>query len=214
MADIQAPPVRKESTQEPRLRKPFLTVPPHLQLTKTPAPDFFLETPIFGVHNLLWGKIKPGDTTVASHEDVLRYGARYTVEEAVELISSAHPEYKVDNKRVSTRLSDAKDMVAKAYGVERAMAKRQFDEAQTHFGAKKRKDALAATRRRRGGISKGGAMTGLVGMTPDEEVKMSTQAETELAAGILVGLSGTAWAKRTGVKECEKAMSREISSQR
>lgn len=160
-----------------------------------------------GVNNLLWGKVKHGDTTVAHHEDVLRFGARFTVEEAVEKITTTHPDLGLDNKRMSTRLSDAKAVVAKAHEVSRAVVKKQFDEAQTHFGVKKRKDRLAASRRRRGGVSSGLAATMLPsGLTEHEEgMKLnSDDGEAAVAAGVLVGLSGNAWAKFIGVKECEE----------
>ncbi|CAK1361228.1 hypothetical protein CB0940_03379 [Cercospora beticola] len=183
-------------------------------------PNFFTQDSALGVRNPLWGRIKPRTRiTLEHHEDALRLGARYTIEDLVDFVATARPSISVDIRHVSTRLTDAGDFVAKAYGVERAVVRREFEAAQKLFGVSKRKDLLAAARRRgrekrrgRSGSARE-ALSERVATVPTEDVaEDSDEMETvelmrvERAASILAGLSRRAWEEEISVEECEERM--------
>ncbi|PPJ57039.1 hypothetical protein CBER1_00574 [Cercospora berteroae] len=180
-------------------------------------PNFFTQDPTLGVRNPQWGRIKPRTRiTLENHEDALRLGARYTTEDLADLVATARPSISVDIRHVSTRLTDAGDFVAKAYGVERAVVRREFEAAQEYFGVRKRKDLLAATRRRerrKCSVSSGEVSSGCVDAVHVEEAAQESDEmeivelrSVEEAASILAGLSRRAWEEEISVEECDAGL--------
>ncbi|KAM3423379.1 hypothetical protein BST61_g813 [Cercospora zeina] len=181
-------------------------------------PDFFNKDSTMGVQNPLWSRNLAPTITIEHHEDILRFAARYTIEELVRLLAIARPFIMAGHERVSARLSDATEVVATAYDVPRAVMRRQFDAAQIHFGVQGREDLLGARGRKKVGGSSGspGPSSGDSVMTvvPSDKTvqhweEMLRLRDAELAASTLMGLSNRAWWEGMGVKECEERLGKQ-----
>ncbi|KAF2213135.1 hypothetical protein CERZMDRAFT_84031 [Cercospora zeae-maydis SCOH1-5] len=176
---------------------------------------FFTQESTIGVQSPLRSGTLAPTITIEHYEDALRFAARHTIEELVDLLATARPFIMADRERVSTRLTDAMDFVAQAHDVPRAVVRRQFDAAQIHFGVEKRKEMLGARRQKERRDSSGSlapssgdaaAAVPSSGKAVQDLKEMLLLREAELAASILVGLSNRAWWEGTGVKECEDSL--------